>query len=1296
MSLRKSQKYTNLDVFDNLSIGKKLMFRQNSYIHYDNGIKVVSNNESINLNNLVYSTDNHINLHSNELLLDNTRSYKRNSTRDRKFRIQIPNDNILCNKVFEKIFVSTNGDNSHLYINFSDDKNQKMTSHLDMINTHISLECNKHYLFEITPDSNGSIEYIKIKNETDSKNLLDYDHSHNNITNNFAYLYISSYINNIEKLGIYLEKNGNDVKKSEIHIKDTFLKKFESHLLINRNNGKDYFNFNDNVFINKDGKLFLGYNHDGFKNVTTDHTNELYVFSGTKIGGSLSISGDIVMKKGQKLIFNKGDGVQYRTYIKCDDNGIKFITSNTAQNEEEYSLNDFIYPKDELIYLNTIQHDYKSRQNSYNVSNNKLQILNEINTNKSFTYKGYQNGMNFQIPSSYLPAIDIVTHIYEKDRLIRWWPLDDSHSNKEVIEHIIGDTGIILPDNYINSFKKRIHKVSLDNNKTNNFNDSKINLKCTSVNLNEYIKILSNINNINYNNDNLWYNHIKNGFVFSCWLYLNKSMVNNNHELILIKLPILGNTTNTIKIKNNNLIFNLGENNYTLITNITDDKWIFVTLSFDLIKMILLTKLYCQNQDKTLLALNNILKFDSEIIFSKASFNDEVQRNNIIDTNIEKKFTFFSDLNNRTNTETELYLNQLGNNILYNYLDDLSGLSIELENDIINIDNNRIAYIKPNTLLLINTGSKIDFINYRAYNANSFKIIDSQYTSNIINNIYINKVSELRVFNLNNIFSGTKTNNFTQNDIKGYILDNSHILHNFNIDTNLPIRNTNGSILNIFTKETWFYLEKTTANIVDASGWIKNETNWKYTDIINIKNMSNNQIIRIRNNSKLSNTDIDIFDKDGINLSTNGENITQDVELYGNNLIKSTYLGNVIYTYNRYIDKFVYDMGLLREDFKYMMDNKTIDNVYISDVRIYKNYFDENEILNLYQSTQKNYNISTNLNHSDTLNFFNMSDGVKEINIGNYYKCVSGNDTPLLYTGLTYKRIFNETVNHSVFFMGYSYDEINNMTSQTSIINNNDIATLNIKGNKFNDNTEYNLLYNSDIFKDITHFDLSISQKKNSISDFIKDNNNENVSLNCNDLIISKGYLVSSDKRIKTLIQDISMNDLKNNFKKIELKMYKFKDKFLHGKQNKIGVIADELEKIFPYLVKKTKGFVPTIYRLCEFRYTKKILYIYLNDDELLQLNIGDKIKILLKDNEYIIEIKNKNNLNIQCLFDNNHIHTYSNIFVYGKFVTDIKHVSNDDLLFLTVGICSNLINENQNINNRLDNIDAQLKNLTK
>ena len=50
---------------------------------------------------------------------------------------------------------------------------------------------------------------------------------------------------------------------------------------------------------------YLGYNEDGFKNYKAEQNNELYVHSGTRIGGSMTISGDITMQKDQKIILNR-------------------------------------------------------------------------------------------------------------------------------------------------------------------------------------------------------------------------------------------------------------------------------------------------------------------------------------------------------------------------------------------------------------------------------------------------------------------------------------------------------------------------------------------------------------------------------------------------------------------------------------------------------------------------------------------------------------------------------------------------------------------------------------------------------------------------------------------------------------------------------------------------------------------------------------------------------------------------------------------------------------------------------
>ena len=86
------------------------------------------------------------------------------------------------------------------------------------------------------------------------------------------------------------------------------------------------------------------------------------------------------------------------------------------------------------------------------------------------------------------------------------------------------------------------------------------------------------------------------------------------------------------------------------------------------------------------------------------------------------------------------------------------------------------------------------------------------------------------------------------------------------------------------------------------------------------------------------------------------------------------------------------------------------------------------------------------------------------------------------------------------------------------------------------------------------------------------------------------------------------------------------------------------------------------------------------------------KLDIIKGFRTYYVEIIHKTDMYIEFKFNNNDIINYSDIFVFGKFVNDIKHISNDDLLFLTVSIFSDLINENDEIKQKLNSIDDKLR----
>jgi hypothetical protein len=83
-----------------------------------------------------------------------------------------------------------------------------------------------------------------------------------------------------------------------------------------------------------------------------------------------------------------------------------------------------------------------------------------------------------------------------------------------------------------------------------------------------------------------------------------------------------------------------------------------------------------------------------------------------------------------------------------------------------------------------------------------------------------------------------------------------------------------------------------------------------------------------------------------------------------------------------------------------------------------------------------------------------------------------------------------------------------------------------------------------------------------------------NVSINATNYIVSnEGFAISSDLRIKTNITDIKDDKALNDLRLLQPKTFNFKDR-MHEKP-RYGFIAQEVEKIFPYSIVKSKGFIP-------------------------------------------------------------------------------------------------------------------------
>lgn len=181
--------------------------------------------------------------------------------------------------------------------------------------------------------------------------------------------------------------------------------------------------------------------------------------------------------------------------------------------------------------------------------------------------------------------------------------------------------------------------------------------------------------------------------------------------------------------------------------------------------------------------------------------------------------------------------------------------------------------------------------------------------------------------------------------------------------------------------------------------------------------------------------------------------------------------------------------------------------------------------------------------------------------------------------------------------------------------------------------------------------------------------------------IISKGgiaatcFVAHSDKRIKKnrALQNSEMS--KNIISQIEIVSYTLKDSINLGNRYKLGVIAQELEKIFPDAVSKITDFIPDIYQLAKIvKCDNEAKTLTLTVDSLNELKVGDKVRIISESQQYEVFVSAINGTTI-TVKDWTEKDT-KKAFVYGKQVNDFRVVDYDRIFTLNVSATQALISK--------------------
>ena len=197
--------------------------------------------------------------------------------------------------------------------------------------------------------------------------------------------------------------------------------------------------------------------------------------------------------------------------------------------------------------------------------------------------------------------------------------------------------------------------------------------------------------------------------------------------------------------------------------------------------------------------------------------------------------------------------------------------------------------------------------------------------------------------------------------------------------------------------------------------------------------------------------------------------------------------------------------------------------------------------------------------------------------------------------------------------------------------------------------------------------------------------------------------VTASDNRIK---KDLSLSNNSEDLellKKIEITNYRMKDEATWGNQTFKKVIAQQVESVYPEVIKKTKSVIPDIYTLAEsvsYDAQNKKLSISMCGTPPAKdygIKIGDKLELVHPE-------KGKIQAEVESVSGNSFTvkdweYATDKIFVFGREVNDFRSVDYEALSMLGISAIQALAKENEEIRNknkkledRLDAIEASLK----
>jgi hypothetical protein len=177
-------------------------------------------------------------------------------------------------------------------------------------------------------------------------------------------------------------------------------------------------------------------------------------------------------------------------------------------------------------------------------------------------------------------------------------------------------------------------------------------------------------------------------------------------------------------------------------------------------------------------------------------------------------------------------------------------------------------------------------------------------------------------------------------------------------------------------------------------------------------------------------------------------------------------------------------------------------------------------------------------------------------------------------------------------------------------------------------------------------------------------------------LVTTAWYGTTSDQRIKKNIQPVA--SMLETINKIEIMSFDFIDS-ANNKRDECGVIAQQLETIFPNAVDTSIGVIPCYLKFATSQIVVEddvhILFDYDHNDVEQQFKVGDKIKIHAGQKTATIDKdKGSHHVVVKSIINGGFItekwkdyDVNDGVFVYGKEVDDFRNVDKEQLGILAL-----------------------------